>query len=428
MRIDILTLFPEMFSPLDHSIIKRAREADIAKIAITNIRDYASDKHQTTDEKLYGGGAGMVMKPQPLFAAVDDVKQSLKPRVIITSPIGKPFDQKIAKELAREEQLIIVCGHYEGIDQRFIDHVATDIISLGDFVLTGGEIAALAICDSVVRLLPGALGDTRSAEEESFNDNLLEYPQYTRPPEFQGMNVPEVLQSGDHQKIATWRRQKSIELTLKNRPDLLAKANLTQEDEEFLGSIRQSLAKPFRLHAALLHYPVYNKKKQTISTSLTNLDLHDIARTARTYDLANYFLIQPIESQRELMNSLLDHWQNGFGAVYNPDREEALSLVKVLPYLDDAITSITKEHGTIPKIIVTGANLTGNLTDYDEMHQHMNDEGGDYLLLFGTGYGLVEEITNQADFRLSPIYGRGNYNHLSVRSAASIIIDRLLGE
>ena len=288
---------------LDHSIIKRAKEANIAKIDITNIRDYAIDKHQTTDEKLYGGGAGMVMKPEPLFAAVDDLNKAENPRVIITSPIGKPYDQKIAKEFAQEEQLIIVCGHYEGIDQRFIDQYATDIISLGDFVLTGGEIAALAICDSVVRLLPGALGDERSTEEESFSDGLLEYPQYTRPPIYSGMNVPEVLQNGDHQKIATWRRQKSLELTFKNRPDLLAKAHLTKEDEEFLGSLRQKTAKPFRLHAALIHYPVYNKKKQIISTSLTNLDLHDIARTARTYDLANYFLIQPIESQRELINT-----------------------------------------------------------------------------------------------------------------------------
>ena len=428
MKIDILTLFPEMFAPLEHSIIKRARNAGIVEINIINIRDYATDKHQTTDERLYGGGSGMVMKPEPLFAAVSACQQGDHPRIIITAPAGKTYNQTAAQELSQEGHLIIVCGHYEGIDQRFIDKCATDIFSLGDFVMTGGETAAIAITDSVVRLLPGALGDDMAAVEESFTTGLLEYPQYTRPPVWQGCEVPPVLQGGNHAQIAKWRRRQSLKTTYHNRPDLLQTASLTTEDIAYLGQLRQAEEQPFRLHAGLLHYPVYNKKKQVITTSLTNLDLHDIARAATTYALSSYYLIQPIDSQRELMATLLAHWQTGFGARYNPDREQALSIVQILPQLEDAIADIEKRYGNRPRIIVTGANLDQKITSYQAMRRLMAHEGGDYLLLFGTGYGLTKEITDMADFRLCPIYGRAGYDHLSVRSAAAIIFDRLLGE
>ena len=428
MKIDILTLFPEMFAPLEHSIIKRARNAGIVEINVINIRDYATDKHQTTDERLYGGGSGMVMKPEPLFAAAAYAQQGSPCRVIITSPAGKTYNQTLAQELAQEEHLVIVCGHYEGIDQRFIDSCATDMLSLGDFVMTGGETAALAITDSIVRLLPGALGDEMAAVEESFTTGLLEYPQYTRPPVWQGCEVPSVLQGGNHAQIAKWRRQQALKTTYHNRPDLLQTASLSAEDIAFLGELRKKEEKPFRLHAGLLHYPVYNKKKQVITTSLTNLDLHDIARAATTYALASYYLIQPIDSQRELMATLVEHWQTGFGAKYNPDRERALSIVQILPQLADVVNDIAMRYGNKPRIIVTGANLNQQITSYQEMRQIMAREGGDYLLLFGTGYGLAQEITDQADFRLCPIYGKEGYNHLSVRSAAAIIFDRLLGE
>ena len=428
MKIDILTLFPEMFAPLEHSIIKRARKAGIVEINVINIRDYATDKHQTTDERLYGGGSGMVMKPEPLFAALNAARQGDSARVIVTAPAGRTYNQSIAQELAKEEHLIIVCGHYEGIDQRFIDRCATDLLSLGDFVMTGGETAALAIADSVVRLLPGALGDEMAAVEESFSAGLLEYPQYTRPPLWDGREVPQVLQGGNHAQIASWRRQQSLQATYHNRPDLLQTASLSKEDIAFLGQLRQKEEHPFRLHAALLHYPVYNKKRQIITTSLTNLDLHDIARAATTYALESYYLIQPIASQRELMATLVEHWQSGFGAQYNPDRERALSIVQILPQLENALADIERRYGKRPRLIVTGANLQQHITSYQEMRRIMSREGGDYLLLFGTGYGLAQEITDQADFRLCPIYGRTDYNHLSVRSAAAIIFDRLLGE
>ena len=427
MRIDILTLFPEMFAPLDHSMIKRGREAGLLDIRVTNIRDFATDKHQTTDERLYGGGSGMVLKPDVLAAATRAVAACERPRIVVTSPAGRPFDQALAREFAAAEQLIIVCGHYEGVDQRYIDAFATDIVSVGDFVLTGGEIPALAITDCVSRLIPGVLGDERAAEEESFSAGLLEYPQYTRPPVFEGAEVPAVLQEGDHAKIAAWRRQRSIETTFRFRPELLSSAPLTEADAAFLGELRKAEEKPFHLYVALLHYPVYDKKRHVINTSLTNLDLHDISRAAATYALAGYYLVQPLDGQRELIAQLIDHWQTGFGHKYNPDRETALALAKAVPYLEDATADIAEREGRPPRLIATGAGLDHDLTPCPEMRRIMEREGGPYLLLLGTGWGLTKDVIDGADFRLPPIYGREGYNHLSVRSAASIIIDRLLG-
>lgn len=428
MRIDILTLFPEMFAPLDASMIKRARERELVEIHVSNIRDYTTDKHQITDERLYGGGAGMVMKPEPLAAAVLAAKAADHPRVIITAPSGRPFTQAVAREFAKEEQLIIVCGHYEGIDQRFIDAMSTDVISMGDFVLTGGEIPALAITDSVCRLIPGVLGDERAAEEESFSDGLLEYPQYTRPPVWEGMEVPAVLQGGDHKKIAAWRRERSLERTYQVRPEMLSTAPLSPGDAAFLAELRAKEEQPFQLYVALLHYPVYNKKKQLITTSITNLDLHDIARAACTYGLKGYYIVQPIQEQRELIQQLVDHWQSGFGAKYNPDRGEALELVRLQPSLENTIQAIAAESGQRPRLIATSAGLEQSLTAPKALRRIMEREGGSYLLLLGTGWGLADEVLEQADFRLQPIYGCFGYNHLSVRSAASILLDRLLGE
>ncbi len=427
LYIDILTLFPEMFAPLQTSILQRAQNKGIVDIRLTNIRDYALDKHHLTDDRLYGGGAGMVMKPEPLLAAAAAVRRVEKPRILVTSPAGRVYDQSFAEELSKESQLIVICGHYEGIDQRVIDALDCQLVSLGDFVLTGGETAAIAIADSVSRLLPGALGDDRSAAEESFSDGLLEYPQYTRPAEYLGMCVPQVLQSGDHARIALWRRRQSLELTWRNRPDLLKKAALTPEDAAYLHDLRQREEQPFRLYAALLHYPVYNKKKQIINTSLTNLDLHDIARAACTYGLSGYYVIQPMERQRRLIGDLLQYWQTGFGSRYNPDRGQALASVKLFADLAAVMADIEAADGVPPALIATSAKAWPDNIGYEEMRKLMQQKGGSYVLLLGTGFGLTDSLMERADYRLRPLYGAGVYNHLSVRSAASIMFDRLMG-
>ena len=242
MKFDILTLFPGMFEgPFGESIIKRAVESGLIDIRLHNIRDYAFDKHRTTDDYPYGGGAGMVMKPEPLAACIEEVRAARPAaRVILTTPQGKPFDQPLAEELAREEELLIICGRYEGVDERVRELFVDDEISLGDFVLTGGEIAAMVIVDAVSRLIPGVLGSDESAAGDSFSDGLLEYPQYTRPPEFRGLGVPEVLLSGNHQEIARWRRRLALQRTWHKRPDLLATARLTEDDRKCLRELERA--------------------------------------------------------------------------------------------------------------------------------------------------------------------------------------------
>lgn len=241
MKFDILTLFTGMFSgPFDESIIKRAQDKQLIDISLHNIRDWATDRHQTADDAPYGGGAGMVMKAEPLAACIESVKAAHPAStVVLTSPHGRPLTHAIARELSERSGLIIVCGRYEGIDERIRTIYAEDDISLGDFVLSGGEIAAMAIVDAVTRLIPGALGSSESAETDSFGDGLLEYPHYTRPPEFNGISVPPPLLSGHHEQIRKWRRKESLRKTRTLRPDLLTKARLTREDHKLLTEIEQ---------------------------------------------------------------------------------------------------------------------------------------------------------------------------------------------
>ncbi|MEG1500883.1 MAG: RNA methyltransferase, partial [Clostridiales bacterium] len=256
---------------------------------------------------------------------------------------------------------------------------------------------------------------------------LLEYPQYTRPPVFQDLEVPKVLQSGNHQDILLWRREKALERTWQYRRELLEEAALTEQDMLYLEKLAEKEQKPFNFFVALLHHPVYNKKKQIITTSLTNLDLHDIARASATFGVEKYHLVQPVENQRKLIGNLLEHWQGGFGAVYNPHRKEALSHVVLTSSIEETISMIEDEYGSL-QLIATSAQPKEPLTSYKKMRAVMEEKGGNYLLLLGTGWGLTEELMAKADYRLRPIYGRNAYNHLSVRSAASIMLDRLLGE
>ncbi len=221
MKIDILTLFPEMFAPMHESIIKRAVEDGKIEINITNIRDFANPPHYRCDDMPFGGGAGMVMMCEPLFKAIESVKQDSS-KIFYMSPRGKVFNQGLAREMSKFEHIVLLCGHYEGIDQRVIDYFNIEELSIGDYVLTGGEIPAMVVADSIIRLIPGVIRE-ESTREESFSENLLEYNQYTRPAEFRGMSVPEVLLSGHHKNIEDWRKQQSLEITKKNRPDLLDK-------------------------------------------------------------------------------------------------------------------------------------------------------------------------------------------------------------
>jgi tRNA (guanine37-N1)-methyltransferase len=238
MRIDILSLFPETFaSPLNQSIIKRAREQGLVDIIIHDIRDYTHDKHHTADDYPYGGGPGMVLKPEPIFEAAEAVEEQLgvvEIPIILLSPQGRLLSQSVAQELASLPRLMLICGHYEGLDERVCEHLATDQISIGDYVLSGGELAALVVVDAVVRLIPGVLGSDDSASSDSHSNGLLEYPQYTRPPVYREWSVPEVLLSGNHGEIAEWRRHQAILRTAKRRPDLLDRGKICEEERRWI--------------------------------------------------------------------------------------------------------------------------------------------------------------------------------------------------
>lgn len=249
MHFDILTLFPDIFEGVfNESIVKRAMEAGLVSIAIHNIRDYATDRHRITDEPPYGGGGGMIMKPEPIFRAVEailDLEEGQEPEVpvILLSPQGRLFTQSVARELSKHPHLILICGHYEGVDERVRQFLVTDEISIGDYVLTGGEIPAMVIVDAVTRLIPGVLGDPGATFEDSHAEGLLEYPHYTRPQVFRGHSVPEVLLSGNHAEIVRWRRQEALRRTFERRPDLLAKARLSPADREFLRHLAEAAVK-----------------------------------------------------------------------------------------------------------------------------------------------------------------------------------------
>lgn len=238
MRVHVLTLFPEMFAgPLDHSIVGRARQRGILEVQLVNIRDFTTDKHRIVDDTPYGGGPGMVMKPEPLFAAIESVRESSATHVILMDPQGHPFTQKRAWELAQKPHLVLVCGHYEGVDER-VRTLVDEELSIGDYVLTGGELPAMVVLDAVCRLLPGALGEAASAQEESFEDGLLDHPHYTRPAVFRGMAVPDVLLSGHHAEIRRWRRREALRRTWLRRPDLLEGRALSAEEQRLLAEFR----------------------------------------------------------------------------------------------------------------------------------------------------------------------------------------------
>ena len=420
LTFTVITIFPQMFdSPLGHSILRKAQEKSLIKINLVELRDYATDKHHVTDDYPYGGGQGMVMKPEPLVAAIEAARlKNPIARVILLAPQGRVFTQSEARRLAQQREIVLICGRYEGIDERvkaFVD----EEISVGDYTLSGGEPAANIIIDAVARLIPGVLGNENSAADESFTNGLLEYPQYTRPEEFRGMKVPEVLLSGDHERVRKWRAEQSLTITRERRPDLIATATLAQKA-------------PLRAHrapvyVALLHHPVYDKNRQIVTTAVTNMDIHDIARCARTYAVRGFYVVTPVKALQKLARKIIDHWEVGYGSRYNATRKDALALVRISDNLDDTIIGIERESGNKPVIVATSARPTGNPTSFEALRDMLQEKARPFLILFGTGWGLTESIISQSDYVLEPIAGAADYNHLSVRSAAGIIMDRLLG-
>jgi tRNA (guanine37-N1)-methyltransferase len=422
VRFTVVTLFPEMFeSVLATSVIGKARSAGLISVDFVNPRDFASDKHRSVDDTPYGGGPGMVMKCDSLLDAIDSIGDAAACHRILLSPVGAPLTQARVRALAEQESkhIVFVCGRYEGVDQRVVDLGIDESLSIGDYVLTGGELGAMVIIDAVARYVPGVLGHAESATEESFSDGLLEYPQYTRPQEYRGAGVPEMLFSGHHEKIKSWRHQQSLERTAHFRPDLLA-----QQSERVAELAARS-------YVILAHHPVLDRNEKVVTTSVTNFDIHDIARSCATYGLAGYYPVSPVRLQREKIDRIVDIWRREISQAGAEDRGQALGTIAVTDSIESAIEAIEGRHKARPWVVATSAKqVEGEASvGYQELvAQRLAADTRPMVLVLGTGWGLHESVFSLSDQVLRPISGGGDFNHLSVRSALASMLDRLFGQ
>lgn len=415
MKITVITAFPELMRGyLAASVLGRGIAAGKLEAEVVDIRDFSEGSYRQIDDYCYGSG-GMMLMAEPLAKAVESVSGGAKPYVVYPSPQGVRLHQELVEDLARKEHLVIVCGHYEGVDERFTEKYVDMEISLGDFVLTGGEMPAMAIVDAVSRLIPGVVGSESSVEEDSFYSGMLDTPHYTRPAQWRGERVPEVLLNGDAKAIERWRRRQSVERTLDRRPDIAGRAGII----------------PWLSGGAYVmevHYPVLDKRGEKSSTAITGMDLHDIARACRTYGIKKYLLVTPIAQQREMAKRIAGHWTSGWGADYNPDRREAFSTLKIFASVQKAVAwAEEKEKKPVFKIATTAKRHAG-AQHWLTLKREILRRDHSPLIIFGTGWGLHDEVMDMADAVMTPICGgKDGWNHLSVRSAVSITLDRFFG-
>lgn len=415
MKITVITAFPELMrNYLASSVLGRGIAAGKLEAEVVDIRDFSEGSYRQIDDYCYGSG-GMMLMAEPLAKAVESVSGGAKPYVVYPSPQGVRLHQELVEDLARKEHLVIVCGHYEGVDERFTEKYVDMEISLGDFVLTGGEMPAMAIVDAVSRLIPGVVGSESSVEEDSFYSGMLDTPHYTRPAQWRGERVPDVLLNGDAKAIERWRRRQSVERTLDRRPDIAGRAGII----------------PWLSGGAYVmevHYPVLDKRGEKSSTAITGMDLHDIARACRTYGIKKYLLVTPIAQQREMAKRIAGHWTSGWGADYNPDRREAFSTLKIFASVQKAIAwAEEKEKKPVFKIATTAKRHAG-AQHWLTLKREILRRDHSPLIIFGTGWGLHDEVMEMADAVMTPICGgKDGWNHLSVRSAVSITLDRFFG-
>ncbi|HEX2687332.1 MAG TPA: tRNA (guanosine(37)-N1)-methyltransferase TrmD [Kofleriaceae bacterium] len=489
MRFTVVTILPELIeSALAAGVVGRAREAGVIAVDTINPRDFTSDRHRTVDDTPYGGGPGMVMKAEPLLAAIaraaelpgerevgsgnmgvpgrhvggpgagveglgagveglgagvgpprepaGGVRRVAQVHRILVTPAGTPLTQAHVRELAALPHVILVCGRYEGIDERVIDMAIDEQLSIGDYVLSGGELAALVVIDAVARFVPGVLGEASSVDEESHSAGLLEYPQYTRPLVLSGAPgtsddpakpvtrvVPAILTSGNHAAIAAWRRKQAIERTAQRRPDLFARFRPTAADRKVLPPPLHT-----RTHLALVHHPVVDRTGAVITTALTNFDIHDLARSSLTYGLAGYHIVTPITSQRDKAAHIAKLWIDD---AQGEHRARALALVRTAESIEAVIAELTAGHGIAPVVVATSARA-GSFTAIPRrtpsaLLAEASTTPAPLLILLGTGWGLADTLIPSVSRMLAPIEGVSEWNHLSVRSAGAIVLDRLFG-
>ncbi len=415
MKISILTAFPDLMrNYLSASVLGRGIASGKLDAEVLDIRDYAQGDYRQIDDYCYGSG-GMVLMPEPLGKALESLSQGVKPYVVYPSPQGTRLHQELVEDLARKEHLVILCGHYEGVDERFTQKYVDLEVSLGDFVLTGGEMPAMAIVDAISRLIPGVVGKSTAVQDDSFYSGMLDNPHYTRPASWQGSDVPEVLLSGDAKAIEKWRRRQSVERTLKRRPDIVGRAGIM----------------PWLSGGAYVmevHYPVLDKRGEKSSTAITGMDIHDIARACRTYGIKKYLLVTPLAQQREMAKRIIGHWTEGWGSTYNPDRKEAFSTIKIFASVPKALAWVKEKEKREPYKIATTAKSQQEATHWLTLKREIMLGDRSPVFIFGTGWGLHDEVLLASDAVMTPITGgTDNWNHLSVRSAVSITLDRFFG-
>jgi tRNA (guanine37-N1)-methyltransferase len=418
VRISVVTAFPEVVRGyLASGVLGRGIASGLLDVSVTDIRDYAPRSgYRQIDDYSFGGG-GMVMMPGPLEAAVDSIADCASRYVVYPSPQGVALHQELVEDLRRiagVKRLVVVCGRYEGADERFVERNVDLEVSLGDFVLTGGEIPALALVDAISRLVRGVVGSESSVTEDSFFSGMLDHPHYTRPEDFKGSVAPRVLLEGNRAAIESYRRGEAASRTLSRRPEIIARAG-----------IMPYLSRG--VYVALLHNPVLDRNGERSMTSVTGMDLHDIARACRTYGVKKYFVVTPMASQRELVKKVAAHWITGYGADFNPDRASAMREIKTFPSLETALSWVSEREKTAPYTISTTARMRDGSVSWLSLKTRALSLDRPIVMLFGTGHGLHEDVITSSDAVMAPVSGGGDYNHLSVRSAISIVLDRFFG-
>jgi tRNA (guanine37-N1)-methyltransferase len=417
MKITVVTAFPDFLkSFLSTSIVGRGVAAERLVVEVLDLRDFADGAYRQVDDYAFGGG-GMVLMAEPLAKALEKAAAADggRPFVLGTSPQGAVLTQEMVESLAAQEHLFIVCGHYEGLDERFTRRFVDMEVSIGDYVLTGGELPAMVLIDAVARRIPGVVGKESAVEEDSFFRGFLDTPHFTRPSVWRGESVPEALLSGDHEVVRSWRRHQAVLRTLRRRPDVLSRANV----QPYL---------PCGAYVALLHHPVLDRLGNVTTTAVTGLDLHDISRTCTTFGVRRFCVVTPLEGQREMVRTIVAHWTEGYGATFNPKRGEALRRIKVFPECRGMLRWIEKKERSAPLIVGTSARSRKGAVHWLELKRRIVEEARPVVFLFGTGWGLDESVLASCDAQLQPIRGgEGAYNHLSVRSAVSVLLDRFFG-
>lgn len=427
MNVSILTVFSDLYdSYLNTSLVAKAQEKNLVAVDVTSFFSFVSPKERI-DTPTFGHGSGMVIRPDVVEKAINDAQAKHgKALKIFFSPQGKKLDQTLLADLAQKAQsighLVLIPARYEGMDARVEEEYADELISVGDFVLMAGDLPAMMLLEGLLRLIPGVIGKQESVDKESFSGPFVDFPVYGEPVVWHEKQVPDVVRSGNHGQVDKWRERLAIEKTVKHHFTWLRSYPLTDGDRD---AAKGHIPKHY---VVLAHGQVLIGNERVVgTTSVTSIDIHDIARSSKTYGIEHFFIVTPLVDQQKIVKTMLDFWQTGVGVDYNPSRHEAVNLVSVIDTIADAVHQIEQKEGKKPIVIATSAISHGekSITYFDQDKVWAHDRP--VLFVFGTGRGLAPEVLEGADYILIPVRGFTGFNHLSVRSAVGIILDRWLG-